>query len=251
MNYLPAFSRFIATILTSFCIAANAQTTSGFSVATGSLYMGDPTSATSPSSVLYEPVVSKYQFDNFAVKLTLAHQAISPQGDWTTDAYPFHELETSTGGATFALTYRLPQAAIPGWIVAVTAKQHASTEYQKAQFASPNFHALQFDFRRTVEAWTVFSRMGYERAHALDGERAVSRAYSSVGSSYQINRRANIEVSMDYRRSAASIAAPEAEANTNLSVEIGKGLHCQAYLSKGLSSGDRSLDLGVILNARF
>lgn len=251
MTHSPAVAFLMTLTLALLGIPVSADELLNLNVTNGSLYLGDGLSSTSPSAALYEPIISKIHSGGLTLKLTVARQVapLSKSASFSSDGSG--EANRAIGDATVALTYELPQLSIAGWNFAATAKEHTSTAYQKAQLAIPNYRALQLDVRRSAGPLTIFSSLGYKRPQAHAGESAPSGMYGYSGGSYQINRRANLELSLDYCRSASSIATYEAEIYTNLTFAIGKDVSLRSYITKSVSPGNRSWEPGVILSARF
>lgn len=230
--------------------------TTGLDYSTGKY--GQPESTT----IKYVPLIGKYEYDRWLVKVTVPWLEIDGPGGVTggeskiiiEDNINKHTHESGLGDIVTSVTYTAIQSAEHKFILDAGAKiKFGTASVNKGLGSGENDYALQLDAYKTLDKLTLLSTVGYRIiGNPGDSEYTLQNVwYGTIGAAYKINALNSVGLFLDLRQAAWEYNTNIREYTLYYSHRFNPTYSLQSYVTAGDTMSSVDFGAGLMLGVSW
>lgn len=238
-----------------------------FSLGTGFDYSTGKYGNAASTSILYVPVVGKYESGNLTLKLTVPYISVTGPGGVVQGigrmgpaVSPVSGRNTTTTSATSTNSGLGDVIASAGYTIysgdALTLDvagniKLGTADASKGLGTGQNDYYAQADGYYLLGQTTLFGTAGYRYYGSPAAVSLSSAPYGTVGASQKLGDDTSAGLMLDVAKSPGSYSADQRDATIYISQKISTSLKVQASLLKGFANGSPDYGGGVMLTGTF
>lgn len=244
-------------------ISVSALAEEQFSLGAGFNYSSGKYGGTTSTDILYVPVVTKYEAENFFLKLTVPYISITGKGASNRiimGVGPIGTAMTVTSAATTTNSGLGDVVASAGYSVydsdplaldLVGNIKFGTADANKGLGSGNNDYSAQFDAYYVIRNTTLFATGGYKIYGAPAGISLNNVVYGTLGVSRKLDSITSIGAMYDATQSAIAGGAGLSEFTVYIAKKITPGLKVQVNAMKGFSDASPDYGGGVMITGVF
>ncbi len=232
------------------------------SFATGIDYSSGHYGQSETTKIKYVPFVTKYNKDNWQLKLTIPWIEIDgPSGATGGDSKIIienninkHRHESGLGDVVASFNYTAIESANYNLLLDLSGKVKFGTgSTKKGLSTGENDYSLQADVYKTIKKLTLMTTIGYRFVGNPDYEeyKPENIWYGTIGANYKINNSNNVGLMLDLRQAVWEYNTNIREYTAYYSHRFNPTYSLQSYITAGNTKSSVDLGGGLMLNIHW
>lgn len=259
MKYAILAASIVASFASATAQTAYAAESGKFSLETGMDYNTGKYGGTQSTNMLYIPVTGKYQYQSWALKLTVPYLRISGPINVINGIGVVSKLATAPiktrsglGDVIASATHPVYYEAATGLLVNMTGKVKLGTaDSTKGLGTGMNDYMFQSDIYQITGDLTKFGTVGYKIYGSPAGYTLNNIVYGSLGASYKLDQETNGGLMLRFGQASTTTGSSRMEAILFASRNLDKNWKTQAYLLKGFTNSVPDFGAGATIAYQY